>query len=255
MTRRRQKQRRPKDKQDNLIKQTPKPTFRKQKVEARTKNQRTFIKSIKANKLTVCLGPAGTGKTYLPTALAMIALRSGDVKRIIITRPVVEAGERLGFLPGDMQAKLDPYFRSIYDEMLQFVDQATLDAWFLDKTIEICPFAFMRGRNLHGSFIIADEAQNATRKQLIMLVTRFGKSSKMIISGDHTQVDLRPESQSGLAWLADEIVPRMRDDYGSDADIVTMDNADIVREGLVEDFINAVEEYDEDRASEDTSFK
>jgi phosphate starvation-inducible PhoH-like protein len=240
-TRRRQKKRRPKEnhrtngyeRPDNLIRQTPKPAFRKQTIEARTPNQKTFIKSIKANKLTVCLGPAGTGKTFLPTALAMQALNSGDVKRIIITRPVVEAGERLGFLPGDMEQKVDPYLRPLYDALYEMLGFERVDRLLERHIIEIAPLAYMRGRTLNDAMAILGEAQNTTEEQMRMFLTRIGFGSRAIITGDITQTDLPRSQRSGLAHAIEVLksIPEIKFNY--------FKSCDVVRHPLVQKIVEA----------------
>ena len=175
-------------------------TFPKcQPVSAKTENQRTYIKAIINNKVTFCVGPAGTGKTHIATAMAIYGLLHGDYKRIILTRPLVQAGEDTGFLPGDVRKKLHPYMLPIYDEIERYVSHQDLQRLMNENTIEVIPFAFMRGRNFHDSFIIADECQNASDKQIKMLLTRIGNDSKMVLTGDHSQSDLPTHEQGGIA--------------------------------------------------------
>jgi phosphate starvation-inducible PhoH-like protein len=227
--------------------------YLKQGVTARTKHQKEYIKSINRNKLTICTGPAGTGKTYIASALALMGMKNDLYDQIIITRPMVQAGEETGFLPGGIESKLKPYLKPIYDEMRHFIDIATIKRWLAEEKIEIVPFAYMRGRNFHHSFIIADECQNATKEQLKMLVTRYGVGSKLVLSGDFTQSDLPVEKAGGLRWLVDKIAPRMIRN-GSSTGVVELDNTDIVREQLVEDFVLAIqEEEDEKKASKNPS--
>lgn len=233
---------------------TPKTdVYLKQAVKGRTKNQNRYIRSIKRNKMTICTGPAGTGKTYIASALALMGMKNEEYDQIIITRPMVQAGEDTGFLPGGIESKLRPYLKPIYDEMRHFIDISTIKRWLAEEKIEIVPFAYMRGRNFHHAFVIADECQNAEKNQLKMLVTRFGVGSKLVLSGDFTQTDLPVEKAGGLEWLVNDIVPRMIDN-GSQSGIVQLDATDIVREQLVEEFVHAVEEDEyEKKASKGAS--
>jgi phosphate starvation-inducible PhoH-like protein len=170
-------------------------------VRARTVNQLQLVSDYKSNDLIIAEGPAGTGKTYTSIALAVKALKEREVKKIILTRPAVEAGERLGFLPGDMKEKLDPYLQPLYDALHDMLPYKKLETWLEDGTIQIAPLAFMRGRTLENAFVILDEAQNATVSQLKMFLTRMGVSSKFIMTGDSTQIDLPRKSESGLYRL------------------------------------------------------
>ena len=179
-------------------------------VRARTVNQLLLVKEYSASDLIIAEGPAGTGKTYTAIALAVRALKNHEVKKIVLTRPAVEAGERLGFLPGDMKDKLDPYLQPLYDALHDMIPSRKLEQWIEDGTVQIAPLAFMRGRTLENSFVILDEAQNATVSQLKMFLTRMGVSSKFILTGDTTQIDLQRRrrfllitacmSRSGFAW-------------------------------------------------------
>ena len=204
-------------------------------VEPRNQNQRRYLEQIQRHALTFGLGAAGTGKTFLATVAAVRALRDGEVRRIVITRPVVEAGERLGFLPGDLQAKLDPYLRPIYDalhDLLPFDEVQRLEE---AGVIEIAPLAYMRGRTLSNAFVILDEAQNTTRSQMKMFLTRLGEGGRMVVTGDPSQSDLGPREASGLA----DAVRRLRGFAG--IGVVEFSSRDIVRHPLVEQIVRAYE--------------
>ncbi len=202
-------------------------------IKARTANQRRLVKAVDSNDLVFAIGPAGTGKTYTAVALAVRALKSRQVKRIVLTRPAVEAGENLGFLPGDLKDKLDPYLQPLYDALYDMLPSAKLDSYIADRTIEIAPLAFMRGRTLDNAFVILDEAQNATRPQLKMFLTRMGRSAKFIVTGDVTQIDLPPRVPSGLPQ-ATEILHSVKG-----VEFIYLDEKDIVRHRLVTDIVNA----------------
>ena len=184
------------------------------------------------------VGPAGTGKTYTAVALAVKALKNKQIKRIILTRPAVEAGENLGFLPGDLRDKLDPYLQPLYDALWDMMPMQKLMTMMEDKVIEIAPLAFMRGRTLDNAYVILDEAQNATSAQLKMFLTRMGKNAKFFITGDITQIDLPKHQQSGLI-LADRILRGVKG-----IDFIYMDNKDVVRHHLVTKIINRYETYE-----------
>jgi phosphate starvation-inducible PhoH-like protein len=203
------------------------------KIKARTHNQRRMVASVDKNDMVFAEGPAGTGKTYTAVALAIRALKNKEVRKIILTRPAVEAGENLGFLPGDLKEKLDPYLRPLYDALRDMVPPEKLSYFIETGVIEIAPLAFMRGRTLDHAFVILDEAQNATEQQMKMFLTRMGKSAKFIINGDVTQVDLPKHQRSGLiasVKLLDNIVG---------IEIVHLDEKDVIRHRLVKQIINA----------------
>lgn len=202
-------------------------------VRARTPNQRKMVDSITKNDILFAVGPAGTGKTYTAVALAVRALRNKEIKRIILTRPAVEAGENLGFLPGDLKEKVDPYLRPLYDALDDMIPVEKLKGYLENRTIEVAPLAFMRGRTLDNCFVILDEAQNATDMQLKMFLTRMGPTAKFIVTGDLTQIDLPKKSQSGLA-TAIKILDNI-----SGIDIVYLTGSDVVRHKLVRRILEA----------------
>jgi len=204
-------------------------------VRARTVNQLLLVSEYKANDLIIAEGPAGTGKTYTSIALAVRALKDREVKKIILTRPAVEAGERLGFLPGDMKEKLDPYLQPLYDALHDMLPFKKLETWIEDGTVQIAPLAFMRGRTLENAFVILDEAQNATISQLKMFLTRMGASSKFIMTGDTTQIDLPRKNDSGLL-MAMRILANIEG-----ISIIKFDERDIVRHKLVKRIVRAYE--------------
>ncbi len=204
-----------------------------QPVKARTINQRKLAEEFKVNDLLFAIGPAGTGKTYTAIALAVMAFRNKAVKRIILTRPAVEAGEHLGFLPGDVKEKLDPYLQPLYDALNDMIPKRKLETLMEDGTIQIAPLAFMRGRTLDNACVILDEAQNATINQVKMFLTRMGKNAKFIVTGDLTQIDLPHKSQSGLPVALKLLT-------GIDGiSIIHLDNRDIVRHRLVQHIVDA----------------
>ena len=204
-------------------------------VRARTINQLLLVNDYKNNDLIIAEGPAGTGKTYTSIALAVRALKEREVKKIILTRPAVEAGERLGFLPGDMKEKLDPYLQPLYDALHDMLPFKKLETWLEDGTIQIAPLAFMRGRTLESAFVILDEAQNATISQLKMFLTRMGVNSKFIMTGDSTQIDLPKKNESGL-------LPAIRILRGIEGvSVIKFDERDIVRHKLVKMIVKAYE--------------
>jgi phosphate starvation-inducible PhoH-like protein len=204
-------------------------------VKARTPNQKILVEAVKKNDMVFAIGPAGTGKTYTAVALAVRALKNKEVRRIILTRPAVEAGENLGFLPGDLRDKLDPYLQPLYDALRDMIPQQKLLGYWEDSTIEIAPLAFMRGRTLDNAFVILDEAQNATTAQLKMFLTRMGRNAKFVITGDITQIDLPRHQSSGLV----QATKILKDVEG--ISIVELDNSDVIRHRLVTRTIRANE--------------
>ena len=210
-------------------------TNRGRRVVPKTRNQKAYTDAIRQGTITFGIGPAGTGKTYLAVALAVDALNRGEVSRIILTRPAVEAGESLGFLPGDMMAKVDPYFRPLYDALYEMMDPAKFRSHMERGVIEIAPLAFMRGRTLNDAFVILDEAQNTTPQQMKMFLTRLGFGSKMVITGDVTQVDLPKGRRSGL-----EDARRILEGVEG-VSFVSLERSDIVRSDLVMRIVNAYE--------------
>ena len=204
-------------------------------IKAKTVGQQTYMKAIQKNTVTIGVGPAGTGKTYLAVAAAVAAFRERTVNRIILTRPAVEAGERLGFLPGDLQNKVDPYLRPLYDALYDMLGAETFQKYQERGSIEVAPLAYMRGRTLDDSFIILDEAQNTTKEQMKMFLTRLGFGSKIVITGDVTQIDLPDDKTSGLK---DAI--RVLEGV-NDIAICRLTSADVVRHALVQEIINAYE--------------
>ncbi len=214
----------------------PETLYRSQRgreIRPKTAGQRAFVDAIQQNTLTFGIGPAGTGKTFLAVVMAVRALRAREVSRLILCRPAVEAGERLGFLPGDLKEKVDPYMRPLYDSLAELLDDTVVARYLERGIIEVAPLAYMRGRTLSEAFIILDEAQNATRDQLKMFLTRLGAGSKMIVNGDVTQIDLPGGASSGLLE-----VPRR---FGGipDIAIVELNETDVVRHPLVSRIIRA----------------
>jgi len=202
-------------------------------IKARTPNQRKIVQSARNNDMVFAIGPAGTGKTYTAVALAVRALRNKEVRRIILTRPAVEAGESLGFLPGDLREKLDPYLQPLYDALLDMIPSDKLSSFFETGVIQIAPLAFMRGRTLDNAFVILDEAQNATEAQIKMFLTRMGRSAKFFITGDLTQVDLPKNQPSGLP-NAIQILTGIEG-----IDIIHLDTGDVIRHKLVTQILHA----------------
>ncbi|MCR4816706.1 MAG: PhoH family protein [Bacteroidales bacterium] len=202
-------------------------------VKARTPNQQRLVEAVKSNDMVFAIGPAGTGKTYTAVALAVRALKNKEIRRIILTRPAVEAGESLGFLPGDLRDKLDPYLQPLYDALRDMIPQQKLLSYWEDNTIEIAPLAFMRGRTLDNAYVILDEAQNATESQLKMFLTRMGRNAKFIITGDITQIDLPRNQHSGLVD-ATKILGNI-----DGIAVIELDNSDVVRHRLVTKIIRA----------------
>ena len=213
-------------------------TYRGRQVKCKTLGQQQYVDAIKKNTCVFSVGPAGTGKTYLAIAMAVVALKNKDVERIILTRPAVEAGEKLGFLPGDLQQKVDPYLRPLYDALGDMMGMESYQRLFERGAVEVAPLAYMRGRTLNDAFIILDEAQNTTSEQMKMFLTRMGMGSKMIITGDVTQIDLPAGKRSGLVEALE--VLKGVDDIG----IVTLTHRDVVRHELVQAIVKAYEKHD-----------
>lgn len=207
-------------------------------IKPKTLGQKRYVDAIKKNTITLGIGPAGTGKTYLAVAAAVAAFRDKQVNRIILTRPAVEAGERLGFLPGDLQSKVDPYLRPLYDALFDMLGAETYNKYLERGSIEVAPLAYMRGRTLDDSFIILDEAQNTSREQMKMFLTRLGFGSKIVITGDVTQIDLPDGKASGLK----EAMRVLRDVEG--IGICELTNADVVRHVMVQRIVEAYERYE-----------
>ncbi|MCI9506884.1 MAG: PhoH family protein [Oscillospiraceae bacterium] len=206
-------------------------------VKAKTIGQRRYVNSVSRNTVTIGVGPAGTGKTYLAVAAAVAAFRDKQVNRIILTRPAVEAGERLGFLPGDLQSKVDPYLRPLYDALFDMLGAETYQKYLERGNIEVAPLAYMRGRTLDDSFIILDEAQNTSREQMKMFLTRMGFGSKVVITGDVTQIDLPADKTSGLK----EAVRALKNVEG--IGICELTDQDVVRHAMVQRIIKAYDDY------------
>ncbi len=213
-------------------------TSKGKQIKCKTYGQKEYIRAIREHTVTICIGPAGTGKTYLAMAMAVVALKSKQISRIILTRPAVEAGEKLGFLPGDLQNKVDPYLRPLYDALYDFMGSDAYARLSEKGVIEVAPLAYMRGRTLNDAFIILDEAQNCTAEQMKMFLTRFGENSKIVVTGDVTQIDLPNEKASGLVKTMEilknvEGVAQMQ-----------LTNKDVVRHPLVKSIIKAFEKYE-----------
>ena len=210
-------------------------------IEPFTKGQLTYLKMMRKNDLTFCIGPAGTGKTYLAVAMAVSMLKKKQIRKIVLARPAVEAGERLGFLPGDLQAKVNPYLRPLFDWLEDMMAFSQMQKFMDLDIIEVIPLAFMRGRTLNEAIVICDEAQNTSRSQMLMFLTRLGRGSKMIVTGDITQTDLEPGKKSGLT----EAIDILKEIPG--IGFVSLDKCDIVRHKLVHRIVGA---YDEKKQSQ-----
>ncbi len=208
-------------------------------IKPKTLGQKNYVDQIKSNTIVFGVGPAGTGKTYLAVALAVAAFKTKQVSKIILTRPAVEAGEKLGFLPGDLQQKVDPYLRPLYDALFDFLGAENFQKYQENGTIEVAPLAYMRGRTLDDSFIILDEAQNTTKEQMKMFLTRLGFNSKMVITGDITQIDLPTGKDSGLTHVI-KILKKVEG-----IKVVKFTHKDVVRHKLVQDIIKAYEKFEE----------
>jgi len=207
-------------------------------IKAKTMGQKKYVDAINKNTVTIAIGPAGTGKTYLAVAAAVTAFRNKTVNRIILTRPAVEAGERLGFLPGDLQSKVDPYLRPLYDALFDMLGAETYNKYVERGNIEVAPLAYMRGRTLDDSFIILDEAQNTSREQMKMFLTRLGYGSRIVITGDVTQIDLPGDKVSGLKDAVKVL------NGVDDISICTLTGADVVRHMLVQKIIEAYDSFE-----------
>ncbi len=227
-----------KSKLESISRETLLSPFNRKQVKPKTFNQHHYIKAMKENDIVFSIGPAGTGKTYLAMAYALSCLGKKQVKRIILTRPVVEAGEKLGFLPGDIPQKVNPYLRPLYDAIFDLLDPVKAKTFLEDETIEIAPLAYMRGRTLNDAFVILDEAQNTTYEQMKMFLTRFGVGSKAVITGDITQIDLPSKIRSGLVE-AIKILKGIKK-----IEIVYFTEKDVVRHRLVKEIIKAYEKYE-----------
>jgi len=206
-------------------------------IKPKTLGQQKYIESIRENTVTLAVGPAGTGKTYLAVAMAVTAFRAKEINRIILTRPAVEAGEKLGFLPGDLQQKVDPYLRPLYDGLFDMLGAENFQKYQERGNIEVAPLAYMRGRTLDDSFIILDEAQNTTCEQMKMFLTRLGTNSKMVVTGDVTQIDLPEGKRSGLIE-ATKVLKNI-----DDIAVVRFSEKDVVRHSLVQEIVKAYEKY------------
>jgi len=206
-------------------------------VRPRTPGQKNYVQQIRKHDIVFAIGPAGTGKTYLAVAMAVAALKNRDVTKIVLARPAVEAGENLGFLPGDLREKVDPYLRPLYDALDDMLTAEKLRSYMEKRIIEIVPLAYMRGRTLHNAFVILDEAQNASAIQMKMFLTRLGTNSRAIITGDITQIDLPQKTTSGLVQIRDVL----KEIQG--VSFVYLDTADVVRHRLVKDIIDAYDRY------------
>ena len=208
------------------------------KVAPKTVNQKRYVDSIRNHTITFGIGPAGTGKTFLAVAMAVAALDAREVNRIILTRPAVEAGERLGFLPGDIQAKVDPYLRPLFDALYDMLDPERVSTYLNNGIIEVAPLAFMRGRSINDSFVILDEAQNTSPEQMKMFLTRLGFGSRMVVTGDITQIDLPRDQRSGLVVIGEILVQVV------DISFVRFGGEDVVRHELVQRIVAAYGEYE-----------
>ncbi|MBQ2701170.1 MAG: PhoH family protein [Clostridia bacterium] len=226
------------DRLDEVMRDVVAITHRGKQIKCKTLGQRNYIQTIKDHDLTIAVGPAGTGKTYLAMALAVVALRNKEVERIVLTRPAVEAGEKLGFLPGDLTQKVDPYLRPLYDALYDFMGVDAYQRLFERGVVEVAPLAYMRGRTLSDSFIILDEAQNTTCEQMKMFLTRFGFNSKVVVTGDISQTDLPFGKVSGLR----QAMEVLRDVPG--IGMVELTEQDVVRHELVQAIVKAYERYE-----------
>ena len=229
------------DRLDELAAQVVAITHRGRPVRCKTLGQYDYVKAIREHELTFAVGPAGTGKTYLAMALAVSALRNKEVERIVLTRPAVEAGEKLGFLPGDLSQKVDPYLRPLFDALYEMMGAESYQRLQERGALEVAPLAYMRGRTLSDSFIILDEAQNTTPEQMKMFLTRFGAGSRVVVTGDATQTDLPYGKQSGLLQALEVLkdIPEIA--------IIRLSQSDVVRHDLVQTVVKAYEAYERNR--------
>jgi len=216
-------------------------THRGRPIRSKTLGQRTYVDAVRKHELTLAVGPAGTGKTYLAMCLAVVALKNKEIERIVLTRPAVEAGEKLGFLPGDMSQKVDPYLRPLYDALYELMGVDSYQKLVERGTVEVAPLAFMRGRTLNDSFIILDEAQNATPEQMKMFLTRLGANSRCVVTGDISQTDLPKDKKSGLS----EAIQVLNGVSG--VAVVELTALDVVRHELVQRIVQAYERYEKKR--------
>ena len=228
---------------DEILKDVVAITHRGKQIKCKTLGQRDYVRKVRDNVLTFAVGPAGTGKTYLAMAMAVVALRNKEIERIVLTRPAVEAGEKLGFLPGDLNQKVDPYLRPLYDALYDLMGVDSYQKLVERGVVEVAPLAYMRGRTLSDSFIILDEAQNTTSEQMKMFLTRMGFNSRVVVTGDITQTDLPFGKRSGLLEALDVLKNT------SGIGIVRLDHTDVVRHDLVQAIVQAYDAY-EKRAKE-----
>ncbi len=225
------------DMMDEILRSVVAITHRGKQIRCKTLGQQQYVQAIRDHALTFAVGPAGTGKTYLAMALAVVALKNKEIERIVLTRPAVEAGEKLGFLPGDLTQKVDPYLRPLYDALYDFMGVDAYQKLLERGTVEVAPLAYMRGRTLSDSFIILDEAQNTTSEQMKMFLTRLGFGSRVVVTGDITQTDLPAGKKSGLA----EAIEILKD--VSEIGIVHLTHQDVVRHELVQKIVQAYDAY------------
>lgn len=225
------------DQMDEILRSVVAITHRGKQIRCKTLGQQQYVQAIREHDLTFAVGPAGTGKTYLAMALAVVALKNKEIERIVLTRPAVEAGEKLGYLPGDLTQKVDPYLRPLYDALYDFMGLDSYQKLMERGTVEVAPLAYMRGRTLNNSFIILDEAQNTTSEQMKMFLTRFGFGSRVVVTGDITQTDLPAGKQSGLAEAVEVLkgIPEIG--------IVHLSHQDVVRHELVQKIVQAYDAY------------